>query len=50
MNADRINHRGTEDTEKAEEGSRRTAKVAKAAKDAERAASHEWPRIGTNAA
>jgi len=49
MNTDGINHRGTEDTEKREEGSGRTAKVAKTAKDAERTASHESTRIGTNA-
>jgi len=50
MNADRISHRGTEDTEKREAGSGRTAKVAKLAKDAERRASHESTRIGTKEA
>jgi len=50
MNADRINHRGTEDTEKREEGNGCTAKVAKLAKDAESRSSHESTRIGTNEA
>jgi len=46
MNADGISHTDTEDTEKREEESGCTAKVAKGA---ERRASHESTRIGTNA-